>query len=82
MLSAQTEVKVKPRLLIAPGFTHERPEGNANPVIAALNSVADTLKAIVIADCPNSNDKDVIAHRSDWGTPRLFEIYPWVRQIQ
>lgn len=79
LLSAQTEVKVKPRLLIAPGFTHERPEGNANPVIAALNSVADTLKAIVIADCPNSNDKDVIAHRSDWGTPRLFEIYPWVK---
>ena len=79
LLAAQTECKVQPRLIVAPGFTHQRPQGNANPVVAELLGIAERLRAIVIADCPNGTKEEAVSYREDFGSPRLFCAYPWAK---
>ncbi len=86
LLAANSEVKVQPRILIAPGFTHQTPldeddEPTANPVVAELLTVAETLRAIIIADCPNTNKTDAINYASDWGSARIYPAFPWVKVL-
>jgi phage tail sheath protein FI len=86
LLAANSEVKVQPRILIAPGFTHQTPldeddEPTANPVVAELLTVAETLRAIIIADCPNTNKTDAINYAGDWGSPRIYPAFPWVKVL-
>lgn len=152
-LSAQSQVKATPRVLIAPGFTSDRPVGVAsiavdsggsgytsaptveltgdgfgaeaeatveggavtaitvtkpgygyttaptvgltggegtgasatatlssalaNPVVAELSGIADRLRAVIIADGPNTNDADAITYREDWGSARVYVIDPY-----
>jgi phage tail sheath protein FI len=84
LLASQSEVGVQPRILIAPGFTHQTPldendEPIANPVVAELLTVAESLRAVIIADCQNSNKTDAINYRNDWGSARIYPIFPWVK---
>ncbi len=84
LLACQSEVGVQPRILIAPGFTHQTPvdankEMIANPVVAELLTVAESLRAVIIADCPNTNQADAINYRNDWGSARIYSVYPWVK---
>lgn len=86
LLAAQSEVAVTPRILIAPGFTHQTPldendEPVANPVIAELLGIAESLRAVIIADCPNTNDTDAVNYREDWGSARIYPVYPWVKVL-
>lgn len=86
LLAAQSEVAVTPRILIAPGFTHQTPldendELVANPVIAELLGIAESLRAVIIADCPNTNDTDAVNYREDWGSARIYPVYPWVKVL-
>lgn len=78
-LGAESVVHVSPRVLIAPGFTHQRPDGNANPVISELVGIAERLRAVIIADAPNTNDADAITYREDWGSSRVYVIDPFVK---
>ena len=78
-LSAESITHVTPRVLIAPHFTHQRPEGNANPVVTAMVSVAERLRAVIVADGPNTTDQDAITWRTDWGSSRVFVVDPWVK---
>ncbi|MCG7878343.1 MAG: phage tail sheath subtilisin-like domain-containing protein [Candidatus Thiodiazotropha endolucinida] len=72
-LAAESEVHVTPRILIAPEFSH-------HPAVAnELLSVAERLRAVVIADGPNYNDEEAIDYRQMFGSPRLYLIDPWVR---
>lgn len=84
LLAAGSSVGAKPRILVAPGFTHQLPEDPgspgdklANPVAAALQSVADKLRAVVIVDGPNTNDAEATAARDNFGTKRVFFHDPW-----
>lgn len=72
-LAAQSEVKVTPRVLIAPEFSHN------NPVANELLTVAERLRAVVIADGPNTNDIEAINYREQFGSPRLYILDPWIR---
>lgn len=85
LLAAQTEVKAQPRILIAPGFTDKRPESDgavvANPVVSELLGISERLKAVIIADCPNTNEQDAISYRDDFGSARLYCVYPWVKVL-
>lgn len=72
-LSAEEQVKVVPRILIAPEFS-QRPE-----VANELLSVAETLRAVVIADGPNTNDTAAINYRELFGSNRLYIVDPWIR---
>jgi len=86
LLAAQSEVAVTPRILIAPGFTHQTPldeddEPLANPVAAELLTVAERLRAVIIADCPNTNKTDAVNYANDWGSPRIYPVFPWVKVL-
>lgn len=86
LLAANSEVSVQPRILIAPGFTHQTPldeddEPTANPVVAELLTVAESLRAIIIADCPNTTKADAVTYASDWGSPRIYPVFPWVKVL-
>lgn len=84
LLASKSKFGFAPRILIAPGFTHQRPEDaqNAggflkNPVAAALETVAGRVRGIVIADGPNTNDEDAKAARDDFGNKRVYLHDPW-----
>jgi uncharacterized protein len=81
LLAAQSEVAVTPRIIIAPGFTHDMPSGNANPVVSELLGIAESLRAVIIADLPNTNDTDAIDYVGDFGSARVYVVYPWVKVL-
>ena len=78
-LSAESIVHAAPRVLIAPGFTHQRPNNQANPVISSMLVIADRLRAVIIADGPNTNDQEAITWRNDFGNARVYIVDPWVK---
>lgn len=71
-LDAKSEVKVAPRILIAPGFSQN------TAVTTELLGVADRLRAVVIADGPNTTDAEAITFRDGFGSQRLMVVDPWV----
>lgn len=77
LLGAASITGFKPRILIAPGFTHQKTGSTANPVVAALSGVADRLRAIVVADATNGLDADAINYRGDWGSKRIYCHWPF-----
>lgn len=79
LLGAESVTGYAPRILCAPYFTHQRPTNLANPVVAELVGIAERLRAVVIADCPNTNDADAITYRGDWGSKRVYGVDPWVK---
>ncbi len=86
LLSAKSRLGVKPRILVATGFVHQREEDPenpgqylANPVAAELLNVAQTLRAIVVVDGPNTTDAEALAARNDFSSRRVFFHDPWYR---
>ena len=83
-LAAENIVGFVPKILIAPGYTHTRTAAvgqtpaTSNPVVAELNGIAERLKAVIIADGPNTNDVDAIAYSKDFGSKRVFLVDPKV----
>lgn len=71
-----------PRILIAPGWTHQRPDDAANPVVADLLSIAARLRAVIIKDGPNTNDADAITDRDDYGSKRVYTVDPFVTVLK
>ena len=89
LLAAQSVAKVTPRILIAPGFTHQRPVDPddslrqlAIPVVAELLGIAERLRAVIIADGPNTTDAAAIDYREDWGSPRIYVVDPHVKVMK
>jgi phage tail sheath protein FI len=95
LLKAEADLGLTPKILIAPGFTHQRIEDTenpgtflANPVIAELLGVGMTsggmagrLRAIVVADGPNTTDAAAQAYAADQGSDRLYVVDPWVKVL-
>lgn len=50
----------------------------ANAVVSELLGIANRLRAVIIADGPNTNDADAIAYRSDFGSKRVYVVDPKV----
>ena len=50
----------------------------ANAVVSELIGIADRLRAVIIADGPNTDDDDAIAYRGDFGSKRVFVVDPAV----
>lgn len=71
-LDARASVRVTPRILIAPGFSHVK------AVAAALLERANKLAAVAIIDGPNTTDAAATAYANEFGSPRLYLIDPWV----
>ncbi|WP_341822294.1 phage tail sheath subtilisin-like domain-containing protein [Wolbachia endosymbiont (group A) of Clivina fossor] len=82
-LSSESIVHVAPRILIAPQFTHQlSSEGSVNPVVSALIPIAEKLRAIIVADGPNTNDEEAIRWRKSVGSSRVYVVDPWVRVFE
>lgn len=79
-LGAESAVGFAPRILLAPGFTHQR-DGGANAVVSELVGIAERLRAVVIADGPNGTDADALAYAEDFGSSRVYVIDPWVKRV-
>lgn len=67
-----------PRILCAPGFTGER-GATANAVVAELVGIAERLRAVIVADGPNTTDAAAITYRGDWGSKRVYIVDPAVK---
>ena len=68
-----------PRLLCAPGMdTGSRPGGAANPLAAAMVTVAENIKAIAFIDGPNTTHEAAIEYIGDFDSPRAVVIDPAV----
>lgn len=78
-LGSETTNGFCPRILCAPGFTSDRPTNLANPVVAELVGIAERLRAVIIADGPNTSDADAITYRGDWGSKRVYIVDPAVK---
>lgn len=50
----------------------------ANAVVSELLGIANRLRAVIIADGPNTNDADAIAYRGDFGSKRVYVVDPKV----
>ena len=62
----------EPKILIAPGWSHTK------AVTDALVSVADRLRAIVVADGPDTTDAEAVTYRDGFDSRRLFLVDPRV----
>lgn len=88
LLGAESVLGFAPRILCAPGFTHQRPEDPgspgtylANAAVSELVGIAERLRAVIIADGPNTVDADAIAYAGDFGTARVYVVDPWVKVL-
>lgn len=79
LLGAESVVGYAPRILVAPGFTHQRPGDAANPVVSELQGIAESLRAVIIADGPNTTDAAAQTYAGDWGSARIYVVDPWVK---
>ncbi len=72
-LGSETANGFCPRILIAPGWTHQYDElSQANPVVAQLSGIANRLRSVVVADGPNTNDENAIQARKNYGSKRIY----------
>ena len=89
-LAAESAVGLSPKLLCAPGFTHQATltSGSevANEVVAAMASVSsgstgvgDRLRAIAIADGPNTTASDAHAYADLHASDRIYVVDPWCK---
>src|SRR5690606_18062819 len=49
-----------------------------NPVVAAMQSIAPRLRAVIIADGPSTTDEAVVQYRGDYGDKRVYIVDPKV----
>lgn len=77
LLTAQTVTGQTPRILCAPSFTGARDGVTANAVTAALIPIAERLRAVVIADGPNTTEAEALLAATDFGSDRLYIVDPW-----
>lgn len=72
-LDARGVVKVRPRILVVPGFSHELAVGTE------MVALAERMKAVCIFDGPNTTDADAISYRENYGSDRAYIVDPWVK---
>jgi len=71
---APTSIGITPRLVLVPGFTHQRVAPAANPVCAALGAVLDSLLAVGVVEGPNTSSADDKAWRATLAHKRLIPV--------
>jgi hypothetical protein len=72
LIEAESVTKVVPRIWVAPGFTHDA------AVVTEMLGPADQVKAVIIADGPNTTDTAAINYRENFGSKRVYIVDPQV----
>ena len=70
LLAAQGSLKVRPKIVCAPGYSHEA------GVIAELPGVLDRLLGVAVVSGPNTTDAAVITLRDTIGSRRMYLLDP------
>jgi hypothetical protein len=80
-LTAAEVVKAVPRLICVPGYTAQQPDGAsvANPVVAALPAILDTLRAFAPVDVAPGTASAAIAARETMSSQRMMPVGVAVR---
>ncbi|WP_330927085.1 phage tail sheath protein [Candidatus Sororendozoicomonas aggregata] len=73
LLGAKSVVGAQPRILCAPGFSHQQ------PVAAELVVIAEKLRAVAIIDGPNTTDDAAKTYAGNFGSHRAYLVDPWVK---
>jgi hypothetical protein len=82
LLGAESVVGFSPRIICAPGFTHQRESGLRNAVVSELLGIAERMRAIIVADGPNTTDDAAQQYADDFGSARVYLVDPWPMVIQ
>ncbi len=77
-MAASSQVMLSPRIIVAPGFTHQRLNDAANPVVAELKGIAQKLRAVVFVDAPSTTDAAAITAAGEAGSDRIYVCDPFV----
>ena len=75
---ARGHTGVEPGIIIAPGYTSQRPGDAKNPVMAELEGVTADLKAMKIGDCPGGSKEDAFVYRADFSDRYTYLVDPHV----
>lgn len=78
LMTASTLTGQTPRILCAPGFTSTPAADPASAVTTALLAVASRLRAVVVADGPNTTEADALTDAGKFGDDRLYIVDPAV----
>lgn len=84
-VEAESVTGQKPRILIAPGYTEHvtraQPNGppTAAPVTTGLVATAERIRAVIVADGPNTTQADAIAYRKLLSSRRVYVVDPGVK---
>ena len=84
-VNAESVTGQKPRILIAPGYTEHVTRANpadpptAAPVTTGLVATAERIRAVIVADGPNTTQADAIAYRKLLSSRRVYVVDPGVR---
>ena len=78
LLDVESTAGLRPKILIAPGFTSQVTRTvdkiTGAPVTSALEPVATKLRAVIIADGPDTTDAEAIAYRGLLDSRRIFVV--------
>ena len=87
-VEAEAVTGYKPRILVAPGYTENvtrsAPNGppTAAPVTTGMIATAERLRAVIVADGPNTTRADAIAYRNLLSSRRVYIVDPGVKVTQ
>lgn len=74
-LGAESVLGVQPRILIAPGFS------KTSGVLTEMVSIANRLRAIVVADGPSTTDAAALSYATASGSDRVYLVDPSVKVL-
>jgi hypothetical protein len=76
LLGAETKVGFRPRILCVPEYSAD------SGVLTEVEAIAQKLRAIVIADGPNTTDDAAISYASDLDSRRVYLVDPYVEVLE
>lgn len=76
-LNCKALLGVTPKIIVAPGYTHQLTDGAPNQVVTAMKTVAGRLRATILVDGPNSTDVAAVDMADDIGLDRCLLIEPF-----
>ena len=75
---AGAEIGVIPRLIAAPGFTHQL-DGGTNPVAVALPAILNAILAIAVVDTGGADRDADVTYRETLSSDRIMVVAPAVK---
>ena len=84
-LEAESATGANPRILIAPHWTGKVTRANPNappsgaPITSGLVALAEKMRAIIVADGPNTTNAEAIAYRKLLSSRRVYVVDPGVK---